>query len=86
MIDIFSSRQASEGWLYYFKKQFNLVDRHIDTVASIRPIEEENKRDGLIESFRNEKIPMIVSYSREKVCKYIHILNILIAIQTRTWN
>lgn len=63
--------KASDGWLYYFKKQHNFVDRHIDKVIADRPTSEQEGKDDKIKKFRDENIPLIVTYPKKKVYKPI---------------
>ncbi|KAI1702268.1 DDE superfamily endonuclease domain-containing protein [Ditylenchus destructor] len=38
---------ASSGWLHYFKKEFNIVDRHIDKTCTVKSIVEKQNLDAV---------------------------------------
>lgn len=59
--------QASDGWVYYFKKKYNIVSRHIDKVTITKPSIDKENLDKLIETFKLEQIPIIQKYDAEKV-------------------
>lgn len=61
--------QASDGWIYYFKKEHNIVDRHIDKVCVAKPDDDEAKLDDSIEKFKLEQMPIIAAYPPNKVFK-----------------
>lgn len=63
----FAHSQASDGWLYYFKKKYSIVDRHIDKVCVTRPIDDDNELDHLVDKFKTEQIPIIMAYAPNKV-------------------
>lgn len=58
---------ASDGWTYYFKKEHNLVDRHIDKICVSKPQEEEDELKRIVEKFKIEQLLQIIAYSPEKV-------------------
>lgn len=51
--------QASHGWLYYFCRVHNLVDRHIDQTTTLRHVCEQTEIEHSIANFKTEKIPYI---------------------------
>lgn len=63
----FAPSQASDGWLYYFKKKYSIVDRHIDKVCVARPVDDDNELDNLVDKFKKEQIPIIMAYASNKV-------------------
>jgi len=58
--------QASDGWLYYFKKKFSIVDRHIDKVSVTKPVDDDNELDHLVDKFGKEEIPIIRQFSKKR--------------------
>lgn len=62
-----ANSQASDGWTYYFKKKYNIVDRHIDKLTVAKPVDDLNHVDFLVERFTLEQIPMIRAYTPNKV-------------------
>lgn len=59
--------QASDGWTYYFKKKYRIVDRHIDKYTVAIPKEDEEKLNTKIDTFNLEKMPTINQYAKNKV-------------------
>lgn len=70
-MNVFSYLQASDGWTYYFKNQYNLVDRHVDKVSVIKPTDDEEKRETVRAKFKEEQMPVIMAYDSNKVFENI---------------
>lgn len=59
--------QASDGWTYYFKKKYSIVDRHIDKLSVTTPVDDLNHVDELVRKFTVEQLPKIKAYPLNKV-------------------
>lgn len=59
--------QASDGWLYYFKKQHRMVECYSDKVPVMKSCDDEMKLKGSIKRFQSEQTPVIMAHDLNKV-------------------
>lgn len=71
---LYTRTQASVGWTYYFKKQHNIVDRHIDKICVATPAADAEKVKISMEHFKEQQFPVIKAYDLNKVFHYIYKL------------
>lgn len=66
---VFIYSQASDGWTYFFKNHFNIVDRFARMGRGEKTPDEEKKLRNSIKKFKLEQFPTILAYLPNKVVR-----------------